>query len=253
MSRPDPDERRLAAARSGDADPGDDADDLAIRRLGAVARSLADDDFSLDEPPPAVWTGIAAAIEAAPGAADPGAPAPPAAPAGTPEAGAGGAEPVAIGRRRAAGRAGRPTRGLVAAAAAVVVLAAGAVALVTGGGGGDGGRDGEVVATAALEPLTPEAAPAAGPADLVESDDGTTLDLGIDAAALPDGGGYYEVWLIDTAVDGMVSLGPLRQDGTYDVPAGVDPGRFPIVDVSAEPTDGDPTHSGASVLRGTLA
>jgi hypothetical protein len=299
MSLPDPDERLLAAARSGDAEPGDDADDLAIRRLGAVARSLTDDDFSLEAPPPAVWSAIAAAVGAdAPGEAEaddagpiaapeadapepeagpiapPGAdepepeagPVPPpepeagpvapseaeAGPVAPPGAEARAAEPVAIGRRRAgAGRAPRPARWLVVAAAAAVVLLAGvAVALVTGG---DGGRAGEVVATAVLEPLAPEAAPAAGPAELVESDGGTTLDLAIDAGALPEGGGYYEVWLIDTAVDGMVSLGPLREDGTYDVPAGVDPSRFPIVDVSAEPTDGDPTHSGTSVLRGTLA
>lgn len=51
----------------------------------------------------------------------------------------------------------------------------------------------------------------------------------------------------------MVSLGPSRPDGRYAVPSGVDAGRFPVVDVSLEPPDGDPTHSGTSVLRGTLA
>ena len=50
----------------------------------------------------------------------------------------------------------------------------------------------------------------------------------------------------------LVSLGPLRPDGIYDIPPGVDPSRFPIVDVSVEPVDGDPTHSGDSVLRGEL-
>jgi hypothetical protein len=299
----DPDDRWLAAARSGDAEPEDDPDDLAIRRLGAVARSLDDDDFALEAPPPSVWSSIAAAVEAdgagrdadgpagptaappvtghvagngfadasghRPGAGqvgaapvDPAPPAPPAPPAGAPTPpldpappaapplpGA-PAAPVDLGRARAA-RAGRP-RWLVAAAAAAVVLVVGvAVALVTGG---DGGTSGEVVATAVLEPLQPgDAAPEAVPAELVRSDAGARLDVAIDTAALPDDAGYYEVWLIDTAVDGMVSLGPVREDGTYDVPAGVDPGLFPIVDVSAEPTDGDPTHSGTSVLRGTLA
>ncbi|HEX5366505.1 MAG TPA: anti-sigma factor [Acidimicrobiales bacterium] len=61
------------------------------------------------------------------------------------------------------------------------------------------------------------------------------------------------MWLIDEDVRGMVSLGPSRPDGRYAVPSGVDAGRFPVVDVSLEPPDGDPTHSGTSVLRGTLA
>jgi hypothetical protein len=60
------------------------------------------------------------------------------------------------------------------------------------------------------------------------------------------------VWLIDPTVSKMVSLGPLRDDGVYDVPAGVDPFAFPIVDVSAEPVDGNPAHSGDSLLRGQL-
>ena len=50
-----------------------------------------------------------------------------------------------------------------------------------------------------------------------------------------------------------MSLGPFRGNGLYLVPAGVDPARFPIVDVSEEPPDGQPTHSGISLLRGDLA
>jgi hypothetical protein len=49
-----------------------------------------------------------------------------------------------------------------------------------------------------------------------------------------------------------VSLGPLRPDGSYDLPPGLDPEQFPIVDVSVEPLDGDPAHSGDSRLRGQL-
>ena len=36
--------------------------------------------------------------------------------------------------------------------------------------------------------------------------------------------GFLEVWLIDPAVERLVSLGPLRSDGRYDLPAGLDPG-----------------------------
>ena len=63
---------------------------------------------------------------------------------------------------------------------------------------------------------------------------------------------FVEVWVIDTEVSQLVSLGPIRADGTYDLPAGIDPSAFPIVDVSIEPLDGDPRHSGNSVLRGQL-
>jgi len=59
--------------------------------------------------------------------------------------------------------------------------------------------------------------------------------------------------MIDTDVTRLVSLGPVRADGTYDLPPGLDPAQFPVVDVSVEPLDGDPTHSGDSVLRGELA
>ena len=106
---------------------------------------------------------------------------------------------------------------------------------------------------AELEPLPGEPTGEARPvrADLVDEDGVLQLDLS--TSDLPAADGYYEVWLIDTNVDGMVSLGPARPDGRYAVPADVDPGQFPIVDVSIEPPDGNPTHSGVSVLRGSLA
>ena len=51
----------------------------------------------------------------------------------------------------------------------------------------------------------------------------------------------------------MVPLGVLRPgEQTLELPSGLDLGEFPIVDVSVEPLDGDPTHSGVSVARGVL-
>ena len=51
----------------------------------------------------------------------------------------------------------------------------------------------------------------------------------------------------------MVPLGVLRPGTqTFELPAGLDLGEYPIVDVSVEPLDGDPTHSGISVARGEL-
>jgi anti-sigma-K factor RskA len=78
------------------------------------------------------------------------------------------------------------------------------------------------------------------------------LQLRLSTNDLDAGDGFLEVWVISPDVTQLVSLGPLRNDGVYDLPSGLDPAAFPIVDVSVEPIDGDPTHSGASVLRGEL-
>jgi hypothetical protein len=56
--------------------------------------------------------------------------------------------------------------------------------------------------------------------------------------------------------NGFISLGTFRvsEDGstTLDLPVPVKTDRFPVVDISLQPTNGKPTHSGVSVLRGTL-
>jgi anti-sigma-K factor RskA len=198
-------------------------------------------------PPPGVWAGIAAATgvttaprpeavaavlspPSTPAAVPPPSPAPPPAPA-----------PVVPLRTRR-------SRLLLAAAASLVVgvgIGAGAVAL------GTGDDDGLAVAAAALDPLDDRGA--AGEARAVERPDGSrVLELDLSAAAPDDG--FYEVWLIDEAVEDMYSLGVVRGGGevTLEVPPGVDLTEFPIVDVSLEPLDGDPRHSGVSVARGVL-
>ena len=62
------------------------------------------------------------------------------------------------------------------------------------------------------------------------------------------------MWLLDPSTGSLVDLGPLGADGTADLalPAGMEPGRWPVIDISAEPDDGDPSHSGDSVLRGPV-
>ena len=89
-----------------------------------------------------------------------------------------------------------------------------------------------------------------GSAELVETDG--SLQLRLSTNDLDAGDGFLEVWVINPDVTQLVSLGPLRNDGVYVLPPGLDPTAFPIVDVSVEPIDGNPTHSGASVLRGEL-
>lgn len=89
-------------------------------------------------------------------------------------------------------------------------------------------------------------------ATLRDAADGRTLEVTLPEARATSGS-FYELWLIDADVEGMVSLGPVAQgQTTVVVPDGLDLSRFPIVDVSVEPFDGEPRHSGNSRWRGTV-
>ncbi|OLT46144.1 anti-sigma factor [Cellulosimicrobium sp. CUA-896] len=107
------------------------------------------------------------------------------------------------------------------------------------------------LATADLEAL-PAWTGASGQARVEEAPDGTRqVVVSVDAPA-PEGT-YREVWLLAEDVSGLVSLGVLEgSEGRFDVPDGLDLAAFPVVDVSEEHFDGDPAHSGDSVVRGPL-
>jgi hypothetical protein len=232
MSARDPDERYLDAVRTSDRSAGPvDPERDKLRRIGEIARSLSDEDMHFDDPPPGVWDAIAD------------------------RARAGGAVGATKLEHRASEPDGRgtsavhPLRGRrLLAMAAVVVLIAAVAATVISVVDTPGDRA-TTVASVQLEPLT-DVEPAE--ARLVERDRRLHLDLPLLEDDLPPTPGYYEVWLLDEAIEGMISLGPLRADGTYDVPANVDHRAYPTIDISREPDDGDPTHSGDSILRGTL-
>ena len=64
---------------------------------------------------------------------------------------------------------------------------------------------------------------------------------------------FYELWLLGD--DGqLVALGTFRVDeagnATVQVPLAVDPSNFRYFDISRQPNNGNPKHSGDSVLRG---
>lgn len=128
------------------------------------------------------------------------------------------------------------------AAALIAIVVVAAAALLRIGGGGE-----TAVAEATLEALSdlPEAR-----ATLVAEGDDRSLTL--DTGDLPEIDGYYEVWLLASDESGLVSLGPVTPGHRYEVPSAIDVDRYSIVDVSREPTDGDPAHSTDSVLRGEL-
>jgi anti-sigma-K factor RskA len=108
-----------------------------------------------------------------------------------------------------------------------------------------------VLAEATLDPF-PGWPDALGEAVVAEQSDGArVVDVTLTA---PDAGGFREVWLISSDASQLVSLGVLRgSEGSFTIPDGLDLGRFALVDVSEEPFDGDPAHSGDSIVRGELA
>jgi hypothetical protein len=132
---------------------------------------------------------------------------------------------------------------VAASLAAGIAVGAGAVALATRDDGAD------AVVAAELSPL--EEFDASGNATVQATPEGRRLRVELDAPDSDDG--YYEVWLLEPAVQRMVPVGVVRSGTTtLALPAGIDLAEYPIVDVSLEPLDGDPTHSGVSVARGAL-
>ena len=199
----------------------DDERDEDVAELRALIERARPADIVWEPPPADLWDRIAAKIdqEQAPAPATQDALAP--------------VVPI-TGRRRRAWWVG-----LGVAAAAIVVVVTLAITRR--------GDDATVVAAVELERLGDTGS---GRAELLDHDG--TFQVRLETEGVDPDDGYLELWLIDPTVTRLVSLGPLRTDGIYDIPAGVDPAAFPIVDVSVEPVDGDPTHSGDSVLRGEL-
>jgi hypothetical protein len=139
-----------------------------------------------------------------------------------------------------------------------VALAAASVGVVAGialGAGLAGLGSGETASPTVVASATLDAFPGwstSGAALLEEDDDGVrsiVVDLDVDVPANE----LREVWLIRSDASGLVSLGLLDgTSGRFVVPAGIDLDEFTLVDVSAEPVDGDPAHSGDSIVRGEL-
>jgi Anti-sigma-K factor rskA len=222
-------------------------DAVAVPHLAAPGPGVA--------PPPDVWSAIAArtGVRAAPrpdrvaAAAHGPAPEPVAAVGGPPERPAPPAAPLPLRGRRPAGTT-RPRWRLplaVAAAAAVGAgVALGAVALARSAAAGT-----EVAGTS-LQALGADGT--AGTARVVEHRD-HSRELDVRLRAARPGSGYYEVWLADPRLARMVAVGILQDGaGALELPAGLDIGSYPVVDVSVEPLDGDPAHSADSVARGVL-
>jgi hypothetical protein len=267
----DPDDLAVAALRRADARSeeldGDHPHPLALddremaeldsfRRVVAVGRSVQELDRELTAPPADLWARIEAdAVSdghpstAAPGpltTATPihgaGAATPPADVTGA-RRGPGGGEIVELSSRRA-----RPTTLLAVAAAAMLLLAAVGVWATSSDGPGD-----ELVASTDLSLL---AGGGTGTAELRQRDDGVHLVVDVAGLSPAERADFYELWLL--TAEGGDPQSVLKFDepeGRLDVllPEGMDTSTFPVVDISEEVDDGDDTHSGLSILRGSFS
>jgi anti-sigma-K factor RskA len=184
----------------------------------ATARSAGPD--ALPPPPPSVWARVQDEL----GLADP--------------------VPAAVPLRDRTWR--RPALAAAVLAAAASVVAGLAVSGVLPGTG-ERPVGGPSAPLLALGPVS-----ASGEVVLAAGAGGRSLRVATEGLPAPEG--LYEVWLIDLEAGRLVALGTLDDAGRAElaVPAGVDLSDYPEVDVSLEPHDGDPQHSGDSVLRGDL-
>ena len=221
----------------------DGFDDLAALR--AIGRDLSADDLGWDAPPDDLWARIEAeafGVAAAP-VIEPPATEPPVAEPPVVGVGGGSADDTTVVPFPGPDQRKRRWLVPVAAVAAAALIVVGIITV----NATRPGDEPELIASVTLDVLGDAGS---GRAELVNADG--VKQIRLETADLDAGDGFLEVWVIDPSVTKLVSLGPLRPDGIYDLPEGLDPAQFPIVDISVEPVDGDPTHSGNSVLRGQL-
>jgi anti-sigma-K factor RskA len=209
-----------------------------LRAVVTTARTVQPEDYPV-APPPSVWEAVVAELgldgRAEPAAGD----------AAYEGAGATSVTPLPVpsqGGRRST---------LLALAAGVVGLLIGVAATAVVTAEDD---DLPVVASTQLTVLADDSS--GGDAEVLRAGDGRVLQVDVPTLS-PDSDGFYEVWLLDKDAKRLVSIGLLDlSQGTsarFPIPDDVDLATYPIVDVSVEPADGNPAHSGDSVVRGTLA
>lgn len=227
----------------------------ALSGAASVARTTLGQG-ALVSPPSSVWAGIQREL-GLPADLRPGPPAPlPAVLASVPS-------PAVLGEGESAAERPSPVSDLADArarrsrrrrlVAPLVGVAAAAALVTTVALSWDALRPAPPVtlASASLDAL-PAWAGASGEAVVLERPDGERV-VSITVADAAEAEGVREVWLLTPEVDGLISLGLLEGDsGEFAIPAGIDLGEYPIVDVSLEPVDGDPAHSGDSIVRGAL-
>ncbi|MGV9557774.1 anti-sigma factor [Streptomyces sp. NPDC003522] len=259
----------------------------SLRHVVASARASSVDEHDLLQPPAGLWDSIAAELGiAVPHGRDTEAdPSRARLPGGTQEAGGaeeagspgdggsaegGGVTAPDAGRpatrtaARTATRPGarttawtaararlrRPGRSAVALAACAALLGAAAGSAVTWWTTQERSASAPSAAPERLDSLR---ADSAGYARLSDGGGHRTLDVTVEG--LPRTSGYFEVWLMDRTHTKLVSMGVLGPDGraALPVPDNIDLDEYSVVDVSVQPYNGRPDHSGDSLVRGPFA
>ena len=252
------DETTLALAALGEDIPADEAAHLHsctqctadVAELIEVVTLGREAPAELPEVPDHIWAGIRREL-ALTGAPD-GSDAPSAnvgtlpVPAGPGTVSAGNVVPIDRRRTR------RSLWGVAAVAAAAGAIVGGAVVWSAVDRGSGEGSSEQFVAQAVLAPLPDKAVSTPGEATVLDSVDGQVVR--VDARGLPAGDGFYEVWLLDEGLTKLVALGalPAGSVGTFTIPPGMSIVDYPVVDISLESYDGDPSHSKNSLMRGEL-
>ncbi|MFJ4483688.1 anti-sigma factor [Streptomyces longwoodensis] len=265
------DDESLALMAMGDTPSPDAADHLrhcarctreleAFRHVVATARTPLPGEDELLTPPADLWDAIADELGLAPDTGTPGTPGTTGTPGGELSArGVADAGPRPATAEYSTGpqtpprpvrRPRRLARFSVALAACAALFGAGAGSAVTWWVTHD-----DTSSTAAddgrrLDSLQPRSA---GYARLAGSNARRTLDITV--KGLPKTSGYFEVWLMDRSHTKLVSMGVLGPDGhaVLPVPDTIDLKEYSVVDVSVQPYNGKPDHSGDSVVRGPYA
>jgi anti-sigma-K factor RskA len=222
-----------ALARRERDDPAFAAEVASLRRVVVRMSDVGEEGWAPASPPP-----LAVRPEAGPAEAPPR------------------GWPAALRARLPARAAGRPVvlRPALAAGLAVALVLAGAGAGALLRGAGDGRGRPAVGGTPPARTVVALHAVGAGPASAgaQAAMAGGRMMLRVHDLRRTARGAFYEVWLLRTP-EHLVSLGTFRVDAAgraaLTLPVTVDPHRFPVVDVSVEPADGDPAHSTRSVLR----
>ncbi|MER6346556.1 anti-sigma factor [Streptomyces sp. NPDC001595] len=233
---------------------------VRLRHVVATTRAPVVRDDELLEPPADLWDDIAdeLGLGSRPGAAhrdtaraDGGEEVPPqpsSQPTQTttrvmrpPEDGGGATTAPPVPRPR------RLSRFAVMLTACAALLGAAAGAGITWWAGDDTAVTAPATQGARLDSLQ---AGSVGYARLTGGDSGRTLDITVQG--LPQTSGYFEVWLMDRSHTKLISMGVLGPDGhaALPVPDNVDLTEYSVVDVSVQPYNGKPDHSGDSLVRG---
>lgn len=197
---------------------------LSDEEIVQMARNVEPHDHERIAPPPQIWNNIVAELEVDMAASE------------------------ASARRRAR-RSWFPSAQILSIAAAAL-LVVGIVAGVTLSRGDDP-ETRQLAAAAMTDDGLQVPTNATAQARVVCEDDDCVVE--VDLSEVPDAGDAdLELWVINGDVTDMHSLGLVTNSGVFELPPGVGPAEFPIVDISIEPRDGVATHSGQSVLRGVF-